>query len=86
MTKKFSLNAPKSSVSVEEFMAAADVKPLPWEDPRVRDDVMKLVSLRLSEPYILKLQWLSEQTGKTQQKLLKDLILPWIDEEVAKRS
>jgi hypothetical protein len=84
---KMSLKAVQPSV--EEFIRGANQTPAtdyPWDEPKVREDVMKLVSLRLSEPYILKLQWLSEQTGKPQQKLLRDLVLPWIDEQIEKLS
>ena len=28
----------------------------PWEDPQVRDDVLKVYNLRLPEPYLLKLK------------------------------
>jgi hypothetical protein len=83
---KMSIRSPKN---VEEFIQAANQRAdttFPWDDPMVRDDVMKLISLRLSEPYMLKLQWISEQTGKAQQKMLKDLVVPWIDEQVKKLS
>jgi hypothetical protein len=86
MASKMSI---KSPTNVEDFIKSANTKGVnkyPWDDPKVRDDVMKLISLRLSEPYMLKLQWISEQTGKAQQKLLKDLVIPWIDEEVEKLS
>ncbi len=79
----------KSPTNVEEFIKSANTKgsnAYPWDDPKVREDVMKLISLRLSEPYMIKLQWISEQTGLAQQKMLKDLVIPWIDEQVQKLS
>lgn len=77
-----------SKQSVDEFISAAGQAEgdYPWNDPKVREDVMKLVSLRLSEAYILKLQWISEKTGIPQQRLLRDVLLPWIDEKVAELS
>jgi hypothetical protein len=77
-----------SKQSVDEFINAAGQAngDKPWDDPKVREDVMKLVSLRLSEPYTMKLQWISEQTSIPQQKLLRDLVIPWIDEQVANLS
>lgn len=33
----------------------------PWEEPGVRDDVVKQFQLRMSEPDKLKLQWLKEE-------------------------
>lgn len=77
-----------SKQTVDEFISSAGQAngDYPWDDPKVREDVMKLVSLRLSEPYILKLQWISEQTGIPQQRLLRDWLLPLIDEKVASLS
>jgi hypothetical protein len=74
-----------SKQSIDEFIDSAGhtESDYPWDDPKVREDVMKLVSLRLSEPYILKLQWISEKTGIPQQRLLRDWLLPLIDEKVA---
>lgn len=73
-----------SKQSVDEFISNAGQTngDMPWDDPKVREDVMKLVSLRLSEPYIMKLQWISEKTGIPQQRLLRDVLLPWIDGKV----
>jgi hypothetical protein len=83
MTKpKMSLTpTPKN---VDEFISAAGQVngELPWNDPKVREDIYKLVSLRLSEPYVLKLQWISEQTKIPQQKFLREWLLPLIDEEI----
>lgn len=73
-----------SKKSVDEFINAAGQTngDMPWDDPKVREDVMKLVSLRLSEPYIIKLQWISDQTGIPQQRLLRDWLLPLIDGKI----
>jgi hypothetical protein len=81
---KMSLKAVQPTV--EEFIKSATSptkSEYPWEDPRVRDDVMKMVSMRLSEPYAIKLQWISEQTGKAQQKMLRQLVEAWIDEQIS---
>jgi hypothetical protein len=87
MTKQKMTLSPRKP-SVDEFISSAGQSDgdFPWNDPKVREDMMKLVSLRLSEPYILKLQWISEQTGKAQQKLLRDWLLPLIDAEVTRLS
>lgn len=72
--------------SAQEFIRAANrdlPSTLPWEDPKVREDVIKSVNLRLSEPYILKLQYLSNITHKSQQELIREALLPWIDEQIA---
>ncbi len=91
--KKYSLTSPSAkltpAVTPEQFIqkandTPAEAKTYPWEEPKVRDDVIKMVSLRLSEPYILKLQYLSEKTHKSQQELIREILLPWLDEEVKK--
>lgn len=57
-------------------------EPKPWEQPHVRDDVIKAVSLRMPEKYILMLQYLSEKTFKSQQEILREVVLPFLDREV----
>jgi hypothetical protein len=92
MGKKLSLRPPtKAAPTPEEFIRQANQAPAaaaeaayPWEDPKIREDVIKSVNLRLSEPYIVRLQWLSERTHKSQQELIREALLPWIDEEIAK--
>lgn len=91
---KLSLRPTKKSeeAELESFIQAASndspknegSNERPWNDPRVRDDLIKQVSLRLSEPYILKLQFLSEKTNLSQQEILRRVVLPWIDSEVEK--
>ena len=56
----------------------------PWEADTVREDVIKSVNLRLSEPYLLKLQFLSEQTNKSQQRIIREVLCPALDQEVEK--
>jgi len=92
---KMTLTPPKQSA--EDFIRNANAVPepiqtleqtqaesYPWDDPRVREDVIKSVNLRLSEPYILKLQYLSEKTNKSQQELIREALLPYLDDEVQK--
>lgn len=57
-------------------------EPFPWEAEHVRDDVIKSINLRLPEPYILKLKYLSEQTNISQQKLIRDILCPVIDQHI----
>lgn len=54
----------------------------PWEDPMVRADVQKLVSLRLPEPEYLKLKWICEQERRSMQKLIQEVVSSWIDGKV----
>ena len=55
---------------------------LPWQADNVREDVIKSVNLRLSEPYLLKLQFLSEQTNKSQQRIIREVLCPALDEAI----
>jgi hypothetical protein len=59
-------------------------KPYPWELPGVREDVVKSVNLRLPEPYIIKLQYLSDTTYKSQQIIIREVLLPAIDAYIKK--
>lgn len=91
MTKKHQMRlAPPVTRRAEDFVAAAgDVKSrtitqeqrsaYPWESPGVREDVIKSVNLRLPEPYIIKLQYLSDTTHKSQQVIIREVLLPAID-------
>ena len=58
-------------------------EPLPWEQPGVRADVLKLYNLRLTEPYLLKLKYIAEHTPDSMQKFCLDALLPVIDVRVA---
>ena len=54
----------------------------PWEAPYVRNDVKKLFSLRLSEPEMLKLQYIHKKTGKSMHQICLDAVLPAIEEAI----
>lgn len=83
---------PPTSNSAENFILSAEnIKPeynsgdktkKPWEENNVREDVIKSINLRLSEPYILKIQFLSEQTNKSQQQIIREHLFPAIDNEI----
>ncbi len=70
-----------SSLSVEKVESSS---PLPWEEDNVREDVIKSINLRLSEPYIVKLQFLSEKTNKSQQRIIREVLCPALDQEIEK--
>jgi hypothetical protein len=81
MANKMTLTPPKRTP--EEFIKAANKEELndyPWQDSKVRDDVIKSVNLRLSEPALLKLQYISEKTRKSQQELIREALLPFLDQ------
>ena len=68
--------------SVSSSIISYDNKSYPWEDPRVRDDVLKLYNLRLPEAYLLKLKFIAEHTPDSMQKFCLDALLPAIDAKI----
>lgn len=59
---------------------AAERKPVyPWEAGGIREDVTKVYNLRLSEPYLLKLNYISEHTLTSIQKFCLAIIEKEID-------
>lgn len=65
-----------------------DNESLPWKDPQVREDVLKVYNLRLPEPYLLKLKFIAKHTPDSMQKFCLDALLPVIDsaiEQLTKR-
>ena len=83
---------PPKPQSLDSFIMEAETLPsppvpaqendLPWQNAAVRADVIKSVNLRLPEDYILKLQYISQQTHKSQQALIREALLPYIDQEI----
>ena len=55
---------------------------LPWENPKVRDDVLKVYNVRLPEPYLLKLKYIAERTPGSMQQFCLDALLPAIDKKI----
>lgn len=82
----------QAAPSVADFIAGAEqpvsyltsyeMKSYPWEDPRVREDVLKLYNLRLPEPYLLKLKFIAEHSPSSMHKFCLDTLLPAIDAKI----
>lgn len=81
---------PPSKKSIEEFILEAESKKkdqsknynqekLPWESDLIREDVQKVFTVKLPEKYILKIKFISEQTNKSQQKIIREIICQEID-------
>ena len=90
-----SFKPPVSSENdVDSFIKAAESKPstkkpaqqpiktLPWEEPSVRDDVIKSFNARFNEPYLLKLRYIQQQTKIPQQEFVRNNLYPLIDQEI----
>ena len=54
----------------------------PWEDPMVRDDILKIYNLRLPEPYLLKLKYIAKHTPGSMHQFCIEVLLPAIDKKV----
>lgn len=74
-----------------EFIEAADQRqdvngndPLPWEQPGIREDLIKGFNFRINEPYLLKLRFIAENTPFSMQKFAQKILFPAIDKEVQK--
>lgn len=86
------MNNPKITArppsSAEDFIKQAG-KPtafhtsLPWEGSNIRADVQKVFSLNLPEEYIVKLKFISEKNNKSQQKIMREIICPAIDQIIS---
>ena len=83
----------KKSSDIDAFISGAEDKTvktstaqslvtLPWECPGVREDVTKVYNLRLSEPYLLKLKYISEHTPDSMQKFCLNVLQNAIDEKI----
>ncbi|RMF17007.1 MAG: hypothetical protein D6761_05225 [Candidatus Dadabacteria bacterium] len=60
------------------------VPEFPWEDPAVRDDLLKVFNLRLPEPLYLKLKFLSDYSPRSMQQICLDALRPAIERELKK--
>ena len=53
---------------------------LPWKQKHVRADVKKAFTVQIPEEYVLKLQYIKEQTNQSQQKIAREAIIKSINE------
>lgn len=56
--------------------------PYPWQLPGVRDDVLKVYNIRLTEPYLLKLKFIAENTPGSMQRFCTDILKEAIDAKI----
>jgi hypothetical protein len=73
---------PRSVLEAKKKQLGVEAKDYPWEAPGVRDDVIKIYNLRLPEPYLLKLKYISEHTPASMQKFCIEVLLPAIDAKI----
>jgi hypothetical protein len=56
----------------------------PWEEPYVREDVMKQVLLKMPEPLYLKLKHITNYTPYNMTSFILERIAPEIEKEIAR--
>lgn len=56
----------------------------PWEDPYVREDVMKQVLLKMPEPLYLKLKHITNYTPYNMTSFILEKIAPEIEKEITR--
>ena len=56
----------------------------PWEEPHIREDVMKSLPLRLTEPLYLKLKYIAAHTPYSMNSFILERITEEIEEEIAR--
>ena len=54
----------------------------PWNDPIIRSDVHKVFTVKLPEELILKIKFISEQTNKSQQKIVREILIEEINKSI----
>lgn len=89
MDNKISSHPPQKKTELDFIMEAdkrkgrggqqKEKETLPWKDSLVRPDVQKVFTVKLPEEYTIKIKYVSESSGKSQQKIVRDIILRNID-------
>lgn len=83
--------APKNDdAALDAFAAAANLPKAspggnyPWQEPYVRDDVMKQILLKIPEPLYLKLKHITNYTPYNMTSFILERIAPEIEKEIAR--
>ena len=83
----------KKSSEMEAFISGAEdraakgatvekIASYSWEEQGVREDVTRVYNLRLPEPYLLKLKYISEHTPDSMQKFCLNVLQNAIDAKI----
>ncbi|WP_305910323.1 hypothetical protein Q9L42_000235 (plasmid) [Methylomarinum sp. Ch1-1] len=83
----------KKTSDLDNFLTGAEEKTTPkakpkrnaaypWEAESVREDIIKVYNLRLSEPYLLKLKYIAEHTPDSMQKFCLAAVEKEIDKKI----
>ncbi len=80
----------KKDTDIETFAAGAGryrakkEEVYPWEEPHIREDVMKSLPLRLSEPLYLKLKYIAAHTPYSMNSFILERITEEIEAEIVR--
>ena len=66
----------------DEIQDDVEEQILPWQEPYVREDVMKQVLLKMPEPLYLKLKYLTSYTPYNMTSFILEKIGPEIEKEI----
>jgi len=82
---------PNKDAALEAFAAGAGQPATPasetvypWENPYVRDDVMKQILLKIPEPLYLKLKHITNYSPYNMTSFILEKIAPEIEKEIAR--
>jgi len=66
----------------EKPIASFSTQIYPWEDPALRDDVVKSFNLRMPEAYLVKLRWLNEHISTSMHRFVLNAVTTAIDAKI----
>ena len=75
-------------VSPEEFIAGATAAPesqkpsLPWQDPRVRDDLRVQLNTKLPERLSIQIEYLHRQLNREKQDIVEEALRAWVRQQL----
>jgi hypothetical protein len=91
MAIKMPKKVPAGAPSPEEFISAATAiasprpaDPLPWQDPKVRDDLRVQLNAKIPERLMIQRDWLANRLGMKKQDVLEVALRAWVADRLKK--
>lgn len=77
--------AQKKKTDADSFVAEAEHNEnlRPWEQPDIKENETKKKMLYLPQESAMKVEYLSERTGIPQQRIMRDILLPGIEDKLS---
>jgi hypothetical protein len=79
---RFAAGAGRDVKAVKRHTSEQGENTYPWEESWVRNDVIKGMGVPLSEPYLLKLQYIAKHTRYSQRGFCREKLEAAIDQEI----